>query len=62
MKITHSKTSKIMTAISDIEIYSIQRSKMIGGRIEFNMDKLDRYEGYIAEAKDILLNLANGSE
>ena len=58
----HSKISKIMTAISDIEIYSVQRSKMIGGRIEFDMDKLDRYDGYITEAKDILLNLANGSE
>ena len=58
----HSKISKIMTAISDIEIYSVQRSKMIGGRIEFDMNKLDRYDGYITEAKDTLLNLANGSE
>ena len=62
MKITHSKTSKIMTAISDLEIFSVRRAKMISGSIEFDNDSLERYEGYIAEAKDTLLNLANGSE
>ena len=47
-------------AISDIEIFTLGRSNILCGRTEWNLEKINRYEEYIEEAKNVILNLAKG--